>query len=513
MADLSIGESKRFDYTGSTQSISLEPGVYKIECYGASGGNGNNEKKYAGLGGYTSGIININGNYNFYVYIGGAGEYARVCYGGWNGGGSANNVNSGAGSGGGATDIRLTSGNWNNTNSLRSRIMVAGAGGGGGRFTAKGGDGGGLVGQNGDGATGGTQTTGGTSNGKFGIGADGPTTNYGKGCGGGGYYGGGTNAAGNSYYHSGGGGSSFISGMEGCDAINENGEHTGQSIHYSGLYFTECETQTGVNRGNGYAIITYVRENVLYNITTDNNVICDRTEAYCNETITASWIKDSAHRISRWILNPSIDYTKDNYSIVFKMPCSDIHISVLLELNRLNSNIYKNIFPDEVINMDYINYVMDNTPIITNVITQVNHGLELYDIVYLDSDNKYKKALANDTIQAKVAGMAVEVSNNTFTLMNTGKTEYHHLEYNDTSILYLSDKEPGKLVHYTEISNTVYIPVAIYTGNSVIINIQQGSIGSQLAPYDSETYNFDVYTQEELNDTIKQILDEVSNEE
>ncbi len=40
-----------------------------------------------------------------------------------------------------------------------------------------------------------------------------------------------------------GGGSSFISGHEGCDAIKEESTenniiHTGQSIHYSGLYFT-----------------------------------------------------------------------------------------------------------------------------------------------------------------------------------------------------------------------------------------------------------------------------------
>lgn len=40
-----------------------------------------------------------------------------------------------------------------------------------------------------------------------------------------------------------GGGSSFISGHEGCDTIKEESTenniiHTGQSIHYSGLYFT-----------------------------------------------------------------------------------------------------------------------------------------------------------------------------------------------------------------------------------------------------------------------------------
>jgi hypothetical protein len=51
----------------------------------------------------------------------------------------------------------------------------------------------------------------------------------------------------------GGGGSSFISGHEGCDAIDEQSTeqniiHTGQSIHYSGYYFTN----TLMIDGNGY---------------------------------------------------------------------------------------------------------------------------------------------------------------------------------------------------------------------------------------------------------------------
>ena len=32
-----VGESKRFDYTGNIQTIVLEPGKYKLECYGAQG--------------------------------------------------------------------------------------------------------------------------------------------------------------------------------------------------------------------------------------------------------------------------------------------------------------------------------------------------------------------------------------------------------------------------------------------------------------------------------------------
>ena len=83
-------------------------------------------------------------------------------------------------------------------------------------------------------------------------------------------------------------GSSFISGHNGCDAIKEESTenniiHTGQSVHYSGMYFTDTvmidgegykwttqkETYTGMpthdgtetmkgNAGNGYARITYI---------------------------------------------------------------------------------------------------------------------------------------------------------------------------------------------------------------------------------------------------------------
>ena len=61
------------------------------------------------------------------------------------------------------------------------------------------------------------------------------------GAGGSGYYGGGS-----SFHASaaGGGESSFISGYDGCDAKSEqttedNITHTGQSIHYSGLFFSD----------------------------------------------------------------------------------------------------------------------------------------------------------------------------------------------------------------------------------------------------------------------------------
>ncbi len=196
-----------------------------------------------------------------YIYVGQQG-YANTSNYTFNGGGiPAKKYN--ARGGGGASDVRLAGGDWNNFQSLKSRLMVAGGGGGSDYYYggSNGGAAGGLTGNNGgyyrsEGsytfhvATGGTQTAGGTSGygmggyygSSSGFGFGGSTHSHGGG-GGSGYYGGGNGHYNNSVVGSGAGGSSFISGHSGCNAINASSTatniiHTGQPIHYSGLYFT-----------------------------------------------------------------------------------------------------------------------------------------------------------------------------------------------------------------------------------------------------------------------------------
>ncbi len=311
-----------YDYTGNEQIFIVpETGRYKIELWGAQGGS---NKAQGGLGGYTSGIINLSEKEVLYIYVGGEGETTspggtEQIAGGYNGGGSVLGQayrDRQFGSGGGATDVRLVNGPWNEFNSLTSRIMVAA--GGGGAYSGEihinsGGAGGGLEGIIGEQnelngefycyGTGGSQINGGdittdcnmyntllkqgriVHNSGFGYGGFYQTeTNWLTG-GGGGYYGGGQSG----HIASAGGGSSFISGHEGCNAIEEsstatNIQHTGKSIHYSGLYFTETKMVDGAgyswttekgkktdmpkhdgsdgtmvgNSGNGYAKITYL---------------------------------------------------------------------------------------------------------------------------------------------------------------------------------------------------------------------------------------------------------------
>lgn len=264
-----VGESKRFDYTGNVQEITLEKGMYILEAYGASGGGssvGNHTTgSQGGLGGYTKANMLIRDTLTFYIYVGGAGKYgvSGNSYGGplggWNGGG--NGGNGASGSGGGATDFRLKNGNWNDADSLKSRILVAGAGGGadnagssaGGGDDGSGGSGGGLSGQGAwiDGkyysSYGGTQTSGGG----FGYGQN-VTNNTDTGGAGSGYYGGKVTNHNNG---GAGGGSSYIKEYPGCDTTYI--DYQKEVLLFNGIM------KQAVRNGNGYAVITMIsyREN------------------------------------------------------------------------------------------------------------------------------------------------------------------------------------------------------------------------------------------------------------
>ena len=265
-----------FDYTGAEQTfIAPVSGTYKVELWGASGGGYyyNDKDFHGGNGAYVLGLIKLSKYKNLYVYVGQqSGVVSGLCYGS----NKNNNFNvstiGGCAVGGGATDVRLIKGNtWYDFNSLKSRILVS-AGGGGGIYEGSAGSGGGLVGYDGVGnaedsafsiGLGATQTKL-----KFGYNADNATT-----IGGGGYYVGSNGDAANS-----GGGSSFISGHNGCDAIKEESTenniiHTGQSIHYSGLYFTD----TVMIDGEGYKWTDKKEEYVGMPSYLDNSIITGNT--------------------------------------------------------------------------------------------------------------------------------------------------------------------------------------------------------------------------------------------
>ena len=290
----SDGEELIFTYSGTYKKFTAQKaGYYKFEAWGASGGSGYgyDVNEEGGKGAYTKGTIYLNKDQTIYVYVGGRGSNntCQTCTapGGFNGGGMGNRTtdnDESAGGGGGATDFRLSSGSWNDITGLRSRIMVA-AGGGGGHNTStygfKEAMAGGKLSVTGQIATwlgawspNVTQTSGGA----FGYGTDGIESVHGAGGGGGGYYGGYTYNI-NSYSGRAPGGSSFISGYEGCNAVNSSGTHTGSPIHYSNLKFLNGVMAGGNdlmpnhngsayitgNEGNGLAKIKYMGQNPYEN--------------------------------------------------------------------------------------------------------------------------------------------------------------------------------------------------------------------------------------------------------
>lgn len=221
-------------YSGSAVSIALPKGTYKLECWGAQGGNANQDTSanYLGAnGGYSVGTLTLKTKTILYLYAGGAGVASTsngiLGQAGFNGGGQAG-TNRG-GPGGGGSDIRIGS------DSLYARAIVAGGGGGAAYYSKyAGGVGGGESGGTTTGytdanlATSGTQTAGGSAGGgsyvlgtagSFGQGGAGASTtsSYNRSAGGGGgWYGGGGSGYRNSssYYYrgtsGGGGGSGYV---------------------------------------------------------------------------------------------------------------------------------------------------------------------------------------------------------------------------------------------------------------------------------------------------------------
>jgi len=273
-----------YSYTKTVQSFTppMAGYKYKMECWGASGGDatyGSTVKK-GGRGGYTKGWIELSSAIPLYIYVGEAGSYIPAVVGNdfnskegtYNGGGAAQNHSCVTATGGGATDIRIVKGSdWDDFTSLKSRIMVAAGGGGGNTYSfysggnsgdGSGGHAGGQNGGNGTIAysslaytasqvaqmtpsTGGGQNSGGNplagsyvsggvlNSGTFGKGGNAKSGGYRQG-GGSGYYGGGSGGAIPSLVFSGAGGSSFISGYTGCNAINYESSTSESNIIHRG---------------------------------------------------------------------------------------------------------------------------------------------------------------------------------------------------------------------------------------------------------------------------------------
>lgn len=296
---------KEFAYTGSVEEFIVPvSGNYKLEVWGAQGGNGSLNKvstqteAKGGKGGYSQGTVNLTKGTNLYIYVGGQGQSVTSGGAGFNGGGSVVNCGNSMqhGGGGGATDIRI------GEDSLYHRVIVAGGGGGAPGLNdgtpdgnVNGGSGGGIEGVSPgpsytsahssgyrEGGHGGTLTAGGlggqsdsTGNpGSFGQGGnwtENGNNSYGSGAGGGGWYGGGSGASGGT---AGGGGSGWIYTEEAFNTWNSGNSTDAANWKLDTKYYlTDASTIAGNesmpthdglgtmigNSENGFAKITLVR--------------------------------------------------------------------------------------------------------------------------------------------------------------------------------------------------------------------------------------------------------------
>lgn len=328
------GSVMNFDYTGSVQTTTLTPGRYKLECWGAQGGNSNQSNGTygnGGKGGYSTGILNVSTNTTIYITVGGQGQncvFNTRTAGGFNGGGDGYGTNNSGvgGGGGGASDISLMSpvfshssyfiNNIRDTNSLLSRIIVAGGGGSAGydvsNNAANGGAGGGTTGQDGLSnrvyhGTGGKQTTFGTGGSseepnrysvqaKFGCGASASNSTDVAPGGGGGWYGGGLHC------DSAGGGSGYVytpttasNYPSGCLLNSAYYLSNAQTIAGNQSFSSPTGgTETG-HSGNGYVRITKLTD-VIY-LTHANNDIMDFNYTGSTQSKT---LKPGTYTIECW---------------------------------------------------------------------------------------------------------------------------------------------------------------------------------------------------------------------
>lgn len=307
-----------FDYTGTVQTYVVPyDAIYKLQVWGASGGDGTNGRSHAGYGGYTEGKITLTAGDVLYIYVGQAGVGGTS--GGdstrFNGGGKANHAGSWSrGSGGGATHIAKVSGLLSTLDqNINDILIVAGGGGGAGYYAGNeygtGGSGGGYIGGNGvmrtsgTAGTGATQQAGGTGaeTGSFGKGADkSDSSGYGGSGGGGGFYGGGSS----SNTSGAGGGSGYYNPnlTDACMYGYEVSESSGSSNKTVSVneYDTDPVPQVAKS-GNGYAIITCLGTTGTDLITREDMKEAIEEAEFNNLTMMSDYYSEEERMIGRWI--------------------------------------------------------------------------------------------------------------------------------------------------------------------------------------------------------------------
>ncbi|OFU49149.1 hypothetical protein HMPREF3071_03175, partial [Clostridium sp. HMSC19A11] len=387
-----------FDYIGAGKKVTLKPGKYKLECWGASGGGRFDEWTECAKGGYSKGELTLKKETILYAYAGESGykKFSNLSdWAGFNGGGRGPNQGVDpkfTTCGGGATDIRLIGGVWNDEQGLLSRIIVAGGGGSIGTSSSSLiGLGGGIVGgmgvASGTTCTGGTQYEGGVTvnssgNGLFGKGGSGNIC-----AGGGGWFGG----AGASSSAVGGGGSGYV--------LTKDSYKPKGYIPTSEYWLENVNSIAGDNTSNahGYAKITLLQALPILTISSYNSTQATFKADHTDPTLLTKieyFIDDVLKETITTDLTTekTINYTlEDNALHTLKIVVTDSNNATAEKVLSISKNIMP--LPVENVNLNDI----------STKLTEVNAGFRTGKMSIINT-------LALKNIEASLNNTIVELS-------------------------------------------------------------------------------------------------------
>ncbi len=244
------GNTVKYTYTNSVRSVNLAPGTYKLEAWGAQGGEQIHSN--GGAGGYTYANYTVTSKTTLYLVTGGFPGTAHS--GGYNGGGApttgASNGTYYAGGGGGATHIATANNVLSSLSGNTGAVLIVAGGGGGGQDGPGGrGGGGNNAGSAGMGRYG-TRGEGGTTSGPGGGGTSGA---FGQG--------GASSTGGDEYKGAAGGGGYYGGGGAQSDGSNHDDKGGGGGSGYIKSGLASGGGTSGINYGNGFIRITLVAVN------------------------------------------------------------------------------------------------------------------------------------------------------------------------------------------------------------------------------------------------------------
>ncbi len=327
------GSITDFDYIGNEATFNVPAtGLYRLEAWGAQGGNSISNGEYqetGGKGGYAIGDIFLQKGTTLYVNVGGRGEDGVLnkndISGGYNGGGISHwdkYDDEASGGGGGATHIAKVSGLLSTLENNKDNILIVAGGGGGGAWTNIGGAGGGITGNSAKDRDNGVVEGATQSSGyKFGLGGAGANNILAPGGGGGaGYYGG---LGGTADTAPGSGGSGYIGNSllknktMYCFNCLESSELNTKTVNTTCA--DDSPTENCSKQNNGYVrisqIFLLINEYYVDNVKVDelpSKEMHKATKVVCENGSSVSWNEE------KWVAEAEELSTNDTCKIYFE---------------------------------------------------------------------------------------------------------------------------------------------------------------------------------------------------